>query len=466
MLVAGFQGVSTSRDVTTLGRGGSDTTAVALAAAIGAEVCEIYTDVAGVFTADPRVVPNARKLPMVSFEEMLEMAASGAKVLQLRSVEYARTHGVRIHCRSSFDESPGTFVIGEDETMEHPLITAVTHSTEEARITLIGVPDRPGAAAAIFRALADANCNVDTIIQNEPREEGRDAEVSFTIASEDLRAAERALEPVMAELGIARDRHRSGDRQGLDHRRRHALPSRRGRAGVRDAGRPGDQHRDDLDLADQDLLRDPLRGGSRGRAGAARDLPAEPGGGPARATDRTGGTMTDEYRVAVVGATGVVGTTMLELLRERRFPASEIVPFATERSAGRELDGGLVVRALNDEADLSGFDLALFSAGGGTSREWAPRFVRGRRHRGRQLLGLAPRPGDPAGRLRGQPARARAPPRPDRQPELLDHAADGGAGADPPPGRDRAAGRVHLPVGVRHRQEGDRRARRPGPGAI
>ena len=182
VLVAGFQGVSTSRDVTTLGRGGSDTTAVALAAAVGAEVCEIYTDVAGVFTADPRVVPNARKLPVVSFEEMLEMAASGAKVLQLRSVEYARTHGVRIHCRSSFEEGPGTFVIGEDETMEHPLITAVTHSTEEARITLLGVPDRPGAAAAIFRALADANCNVDTIIQNEPRDGGRDAEVSFTVA--------------------------------------------------------------------------------------------------------------------------------------------------------------------------------------------------------------------------------------------------------------------------------------------
>jgi aspartate kinase len=203
VLVAGFQGVSTSRDVTTLGRGGSDTTAVALAAAIGAEVCEIYTDVAGVFTADPRVVPSARKLPQLSFEEMLEMAASGAKVLQLRSVEYARTHGVRIHCRSSFEESPGTFVIGEDETMEHPLITAVTHSIEEARITLTGVPDRPGAAAAIFRALADAGCNVDTIIQNEPREEGRDAEVSFTIAAEDVRVAQGVLEPVMTELGIA-----------------------------------------------------------------------------------------------------------------------------------------------------------------------------------------------------------------------------------------------------------------------
>jgi aspartate kinase len=135
---------------------------------------------------------------------MLEMAASGAKVLQLRSVEYARTHGVKIHCRSSFEDAPGTVVIGEDETMEHPLITAVTHSTEEARISLLGVPDRPGAAAAIFNALADANCNVDTIIQNEPLGAGRDAEVSFTISSEDLRAAERALAPIVEELGVAR----------------------------------------------------------------------------------------------------------------------------------------------------------------------------------------------------------------------------------------------------------------------
>jgi len=204
VLVAGFQGVSISRDVTTLGRGGSDTTAVALAAAIGAEVCEIYTDVAGVFSADPRIVPDARKLTHVSFEEMLEMSASGAGVLQLRAVEYARTHGVRIHCRSSFDPGPGTFVLGEDETMEHPLITAVTHSTDEARITLVGVPDRPGAAASIFMALADANCNVDTIIQNEPLTDGRDAEVSFTIGTEDLRAAEAALAPVQADLGVTR----------------------------------------------------------------------------------------------------------------------------------------------------------------------------------------------------------------------------------------------------------------------
>jgi len=204
VLVAGFQGVSTSRDVTTLGRGGSDTTAVALAAAVGAEVCEIYTDVRGVFSADPRIVPDARKLPLVSFEEMLEMAASGAKVLQLRSVEYARTHGVSIHCRSSFEDGPGTFVIGEDETMEHPLITAVTHSTEEARITVVGVPDRPGAAAEIFEALASANVNVDTIVQNEPRTNEEDAEVSFTCATEDLRTAEATLASVIAQFGGAK----------------------------------------------------------------------------------------------------------------------------------------------------------------------------------------------------------------------------------------------------------------------
>jgi aspartate kinase len=200
--VAGFQGVSTSRDVTTLGRGGSDTTAVAVAAAVDAEMCEIYTDVAGVYTADPRIVPNARKLTTVSFNEMLEMASSGAKVLQLRSVEYARTHGVRLHCRSSFSDAPGTVVLGEDETMEQPLITAVTHSTEEALITLLGVPDRPGAAAAIFGALAEANCNVDLIIQNEPLGEGRQAEVSFTVSSEDRADAERALDALKPEMGI------------------------------------------------------------------------------------------------------------------------------------------------------------------------------------------------------------------------------------------------------------------------
>jgi len=197
VLVAGFQGVSSSaRNVTTLGRGGSDTTAVAVAAALEAEVCEIYTDVAGVYTADPRIVPGARKLASVSFEEMLEMAASGAGVLQLRSLEYARNHGVRIHCRSSFDDSPGTVVLAEGETMEQPLITAVTHSVTEARVTLLGVPDEPGAAARIFHALAAVNVNVDMIVQNAPVSAGGPAEISFTIPREDLRHALDALQPL------------------------------------------------------------------------------------------------------------------------------------------------------------------------------------------------------------------------------------------------------------------------------
>jgi aspartate kinase len=195
VLVAGFQGVSTkSRDVTTLGRGGSDTTAVALAAALDAEVCEIYTDVAGVFSADPRLVPDARKLRMVSFEEMLEMAASGARVLQLRAVEYARNHDVRMHCRSSFEDGPGTFVLGEDETMERPFVTAVTHSDQEARVTLSGVRDEPGVAGRIFGSLADANVNVDMIIQNEPVSPDDKADLSFTVGRDDLKLALDTLE--------------------------------------------------------------------------------------------------------------------------------------------------------------------------------------------------------------------------------------------------------------------------------
>jgi len=215
VLVAGFQGVSTdNHDVTTLGRGGSDTTAVALAAALGAEVCEIYTDVAGVFSADPRIVPDARKIPVATFEETLEMAASGARVLQLRSVEYARNHGVRIHCRSSFDDGPGTLVVSEDEseqeTMENPFVTAVTHSDDEARVTLVGIRDEPGVAGEIFQALADAGINVDVIIQNEPVGEDELADLSFTIDRAELTAATDAL----AALGDVSQGVRTDDRIG------------------------------------------------------------------------------------------------------------------------------------------------------------------------------------------------------------------------------------------------------------
>ena len=194
VLVAGFQGVSTdSRDVTTLGRGGSDTTAVALAAALRASVCEIYTDVAGVYSADPRIVPDARKLDRVSFEEMLEMSASGAGVLQLRSVEYARNHGVSIHCRSSFEDGPGTLVVSEEETMENPFVTAVTHSDSEARVTLTGLRDEPGVAGRVFGALADANVNVDMIIQNEPVGDEALADLSFTVGRDDLPIAKDTI---------------------------------------------------------------------------------------------------------------------------------------------------------------------------------------------------------------------------------------------------------------------------------
>jgi aspartate kinase len=210
VLVAGFQGVSTdSHDVTTLGRGGSDTTAVALAAALGASVCEIYTDVAGVFSADPRIVADARKLPVASYEEMLEMAASGARVLQLRSVEYARNNGVRIHCRSSFEDGTGTLVVSEEEaeqqTVEQPFVTAVTHSEGEARVTLTGVSDEPGVAGRIFTALAEAGINVDVIIQNEPVGDGALADLSFTVDRDDLAAATETASGLGVSQGVVTD---------------------------------------------------------------------------------------------------------------------------------------------------------------------------------------------------------------------------------------------------------------------
>jgi aspartate kinase len=202
VIVAGFQGVSTAADVTTLGRGGSDTTAVALAASLGAEICEIYTDVAGVYTADPRIVPEARKLHAVSYEEMLEMAASGARVLQLRAVEYARGSGVMLHVRSSFSDEGGTWVKEEDERMEQAIISGVVHDTGEAKITIEDVPDRPGIAATIFRGIADEGINVDTIVQNVSKDGMTD--LSFTVPKDDLPHAARVMDRVVGEIGAAR----------------------------------------------------------------------------------------------------------------------------------------------------------------------------------------------------------------------------------------------------------------------
>ena len=200
-VVAGFQGVSTARDITTLGRGGSDTTAVALAAALGADECEIYTDVTGVFSADPRVVPEAHRLARVSFEEMLEVAATGGRVLALRSAEFARNHHVPLHVRSSFTWEPGTRVDEEDPAMEQAVVTAVTHDTSEAKVTVAGVPDRPGLAARLFRALADRGVNVDMIVQNTSAHGTTD--ISFTVPSGDLPTSTEVAESLVGELGAA-----------------------------------------------------------------------------------------------------------------------------------------------------------------------------------------------------------------------------------------------------------------------
>ncbi len=198
-VVAGFQGVSFTRDVTTLGRGGSDTTAVALAAALGAQRCEIYTDVSGVFSADPRVVPSARKVPKISFGEMLEIAATGGRVLALRSVEFARNHHVPLIVRSSFTWEPGTTITEEDSDMEQAVVSAITHDISQAKLTLTGVADRPGIAASLFRHLADKAVNVDMIVQNVSRSGTTD--ISITVPRDDLALSREVALSLKDELG-------------------------------------------------------------------------------------------------------------------------------------------------------------------------------------------------------------------------------------------------------------------------
>ncbi|MCA6096334.1 aspartate kinase [Streptomyces cinnamoneus] len=205
-IVAGFQGVSQDKkDITTLGRGGSDTTAVALAAALDAEVCEIYTDVDGVFTADPRVVKKARKIEWISFEDMLELAASGSKVLLHRCVEYARRYNIPIHVRSSFSGLKGTWVSNEpqgDQPMEQAIISGVAHDTSEAKVTVVGVPDKPGEAATIFRAISDAEINIDMIVQNVSAASTGLTDISFTLPKTEGRKAIEALEKTKSRVGF------------------------------------------------------------------------------------------------------------------------------------------------------------------------------------------------------------------------------------------------------------------------
>ena len=199
VIVAGFQGVTEWGDITTLGRGGSDTSAVALAAALKADVCEIYTDVPGVFTADPRIVENARKIPVISYEEMMEMASLGSKVMQIRSVEFGAKYGVKIHVRSSFNDEEGTWIVEENEEMEKMIVRGISHELKESRITVVRVPDKPGVAAKLFKALGDRNIVVDMIVQNVSHKGFTD--ISFTVNKTDADIAEEIAKEVAQEIG-------------------------------------------------------------------------------------------------------------------------------------------------------------------------------------------------------------------------------------------------------------------------
>ena len=281
--MAGFQGVAQdTKDVTTLGRGASDTTAVALAASLGADYCEIYTDVDGVYTADPRIVPSARRIPEISYEEMLEMAACGAKILHLRCVEYARRENVRVHVRSSFSDKDGTWVqeLEEGSEMEQAIISGVAHDRSEAKITIVGVPDRVGEAARIFEAVAATEINIDMIVQNVSAVETARTDISFTLPKTDGQAAMATLNALKASVGFADVLYDDqigkvsvvGCRDALAPRGdgQVLLRARRGRG----------QHRDDLHLGDPDLGRGrPGRRRPGGRRGAHRVRPGRDRGG-------------------------------------------------------------------------------------------------------------------------------------------------------------------------------------------
>jgi len=202
-VVAGFQGLSAARRITTLGRGGSDTSAVALAAALGADRCDIFTDVDGIYTTDPRIVAKARKLEKVTFEEMLEMASQGARVLQTRSVELAMNHGVELQVLSSFVNGPGTFVVNEDEDVEQQVVSGIAYTRDEAKVTIVGVPDRPGIAAGIFGPLAETSINVDLIVQNVSAD-GQQTDITFTVAQADYDRALGMIEAARDKIGFSR----------------------------------------------------------------------------------------------------------------------------------------------------------------------------------------------------------------------------------------------------------------------
>ena len=283
-MIAGFQGIhkETGR-LTTLGRGGSDTSAVAIAAAIQADRCDIYTDVDGVYTTDPRVVPKARRLDKVAFEEMLELASLGAKVLQVRSVELGMVHKVRIFVRSSFEKPedidpmsnhpPGTLICDEEEIVEQQVVTGIAFSKDEAQISIRRVQDKPGIAAAIFGPLAEASINVDMIVQNVSAD-GKTTDLTFTVPAADYQRSLDVIGKAKDTIGYRPARQRKRCRQGLGDRHRHAQPCRRRRAGLQGAGGAQHQHPRDHDLRDQVLGADRCRLYRARGAHAARALRA------------------------------------------------------------------------------------------------------------------------------------------------------------------------------------------------
>ncbi len=280
-VIPGFQGVSEAGDVATLGRGGSDTSAVALAAALKADRCDIYTDVDGVYTTDPRIVPRARKLPAVTYEEMLELASVGAKVLQTRSVGLAMREKVPVRVLSSFEDRPGTIIVGdeqiEDYQMERQLITGIAYDKNEARVTLTGVPDRPGAVAAIFTPLAEASINVDMIVQSVPRA-GQKSDLTFTVPTASLAPQPRYSRKSAGGGRLRGDHHRHQCREGQRGRRRHAQQCRHRRPDVPDARRARHQHPRHHHVGDQGLGADPGGIYRAGGTGASHRLRPRRGG--------------------------------------------------------------------------------------------------------------------------------------------------------------------------------------------
>ena len=377
-VVAGFQG-SSGVEVATLGRGGSDTSAVALAVAMGAVRCEIFTDVDGVYTADPRLVPEARPLPEIGFEEMLELAHLGAKVLQTRSVELAWVYGLEVDVRKTGSSGPGTRIkeVAQMETRQK--VRGIATDDGMAKVTLLDLGDRPGMAASVFAPLAEAGIPVDGIVQNIGHDGA--ADLSFIVPESDMAPRRGAAATDAARAWRARPVRFWRPGQDQHRRRRHPLCARLPGPDVRRARRRRRQHRDDHDLRHPDHLRHRQQPPAAGGGGSSSGVPA----------GAAGMTFDERPSVAVVGATGLVGRTMLQVLSERGFPAREIRALASARSAGSDLNAGgrsFTVAEATPEA-FDGVDIALFSAGAEQSRVLAPRCGRTGRRRNRQLVRMA-----------------------------------------------------------------------------